>query len=382
MTRHWHEIPLITDEWPPPSVAGANALLAYLQLTGRAYRGPDAVSKRVEDAHLARQLTLLPKDSAVEIGLQGFADPCFVRDSSHGWLLRDDAVRALAIHAVRIGLLASFPDEGRALLEYRELPQALTHYFQEYLRGHQWWLPDRMPALTGVLARFFAQLYAGQELGWEGPFPAEYALAARESTWRADEGAHTPWRDRPRRLWIEIMIAASGRVEPYRLRPVVLITENAGRKRWSYGGWAVYDADVAGHVGALLAIYGKHARFQQVVWHEPEGYSGPGPDPELVRWGGWRFDEGDGRHAEVRCAMTDALLLTWGRQSPEADALPSEAFVPAIPTSLDGLSSEHDTVRRVPVASVVSPQQVADPGGAPAFALAPASDSRHRKSAT
>lgn len=179
------------------------------------------------------------------------------------------------------------------------------------------------------------------------------------------------------------MIIASGRTDAFRLRPLVFINENAGRRQWWYGGWGVYDADAHGHIGALLAIYGKHARIPNLhTWMAPERFDGPMPSSEDIRWYGHRFDDSYGRHTDVLCALTGVSLyeVTHGVI---ADApRPLEAFAPVVPSSLTTLRDGGDVLARVRVSTVAGAGSSVVAARENDDRLAPSRQSRDRSTMT
>jgi len=278
--------------------------------------------------------------------------PLFSRIGEEGWRLNAEAVAKIGSMGTRIGLHASIPerDSWRGV---DPLERTLTNALNAYVRAVSWWLPDTVPKASASLERIFDQLLRDGAWTWEDTFSAEHDVVDHLSDWQAEREEHAPWRDRLDRDVIEEMIIASGRVDPFRLRPLVLINENAGRRQWWYGGWAVYDVDAHGHVGALLAIYGKHARIPNLhTWMAPQRFDGPMPSSEDVRWYGYRFDDSYGQHADVLCALTGVSLYE-GTHGVIANApRPPEALVPEVPHSLATPRDGGDVLARLTVSAV------------------------------
>jgi hypothetical protein len=299
----------------------------------------------------------LPPGDTLSIRPGWFEGPLFTRAGDAGWMLDAAGVDRLAQATTRLGLHAQMPRRYSWYNE-QDFRQVLARALEEYLRAMAWWLPDLPPRANGALSYIYDLLLRDGDLlraggdAWEDSFSGEHAAADQAAEDRHGDDEYSPWEDRANRLDIEQMIVASGRVDPFRLRPLVLITENAGRRQWWYGGWGVYDTDSSGRAGALLAIYGKHARVPNtVVWMNSRRYAGPMPSAEEVRWYGYPFDEQMGQHADVLCAITGVSLYN-GTDGVIANApRPPEAFVPAVPRSLRGLAEAGDVWGRTTAAS-------------------------------
>lgn len=334
----------IHNDWPPPSVVGASPWPYPAERAGRESIS-DAMD-RIAGQRSRSGVVELPAGQLLAVRPSWLNVPLFTRTGAEGWALHEEGVQRIAAAAARLGLHEQMP-ERYGWFDAEQFRRHLEAALSEYLRALAWWEPDAVPRASGALESVFAQLINDGWWTWEVSFPGEREAQEARRLRRDDEGS-PPWRDRIGRREIELMIAASGRVDPYRLRPLVLITENAGRKQWWYGGWGVYDVDAAGAVGSLLAIYGKHARFAYtVVWMTASDYKGPQPSDDDIRWYGHSFDDWGDRHADVLCAITGASLYD-GTRGRIADAPRlEEAFVTGTPETLTTLGEHGDVLERI-----------------------------------
>lgn len=339
-----HEVPLLTGEWPPPSVVGASPF-PYPGSDGRHHQFfLSSGIKRVQELRRAALGRVAVGQVPLGISLAHLTNPVIQRDHEFRWNVSATGLLAIACAAGAAGLTTKLHAPAQLILAGSLLHRQLTTYLERYLSAIEWWTPETMPKLTGALVRFFSIFFEDRErpLDWDDRFPGEQAAAAREPVRREEN--ESPWDHRLSRLTVEMSIEACGRIAPYRLRPLVLFTTNAARRRWAYGGWGVYDADAAGRPGALLAIEGKHPRYQHNTWFAPTDFTGAAPSPDVVDWRGPYFDDGYDSPHEVRCAMTEAVLFEDGTPTAAASQRPAHAFLPSVPAVLSGLSDEYDRV--------------------------------------
>jgi hypothetical protein len=240
----------------------------------------------------------------------------------------DKGVGSLLAHIERTQLAPSH------LLQHHTLEYDLPKFLRQVLGDQNWFAPAEPPSISAALTTFFMQAYAGRAPDLDPIYPGERARASAIEQRYYDE-PYEPWESRDSRQHVERMIAASGRVTPYRLRPLVLTKSNAAKKEWHYGAWGVYDVLPTGEVGAFLALYGRSAVGQEHTWHKMLWDEGrfPQPEPEVagldVVWYGLYLEREYPRYSfpEIRCAMTGALLAEWS-PTPAADERPPEAFLP------------------------------------------------------
>lgn len=332
-----------TGTIPPPTVAGATRW-PYPRI--RSSWDRDRLSSEW-DEHVRLHLPSLEPGTHGLVGLRGFPKPLYRREPARRWTTDREAVAAFTRFGQEIELLPKNDHSDDWLVWH------LDDYLRDYLDDSQWFAPTLTPSLTTPLEAFLSSALAREEPRRDEIYPGERAYAeSKEERW--NEEPYQPWRSRTSRRDIELMIRTTGRTTPYRLRPLVLITENGARKRWYYGGWAVYDVLPSGHVGACLAIYGKTARagygdtWHGVAWKD--GYPRPLPiaADRGIEWRGWWMTDGEGytAHAEVQCALTGESLAHGGARTPESDRRGPECFLPAEPPAfLEG--GEHDEFRLV-----------------------------------
>jgi hypothetical protein len=334
------------DTWPPPSVVG-DSRWPY-PVTGE--RGGVSIERACAHARERRAqsgLATVPPGEVLSVRPPWSDVPLFTRSGDRPWVLHPPGVARVADVATRIGLWDRIP----RVVTWREnasLTDALTDALARYLDAVAWWTPDTVPAASGALEAIFDQLLRTGQWTWDDTFPAEHDAADAGRTWRSHGEEYTPWDSRMGRLEIEEMIVASGRTAPFRLRPLILITENSAKRQWWYGGWGVHDADDHGHAGALLAVHGKHARIPDLqTWMAPRDYDGPMPSSDEIRWYGYRFDDDYSQHADIRCALTGVSLYDGTRGVIANAPCPADALVPDIPRTLSTLRRAGDRLERV-----------------------------------
>lgn len=320
----------IREGWlPPPAVAGDTPKPYPAYVTARhSWITPHEALQQAVNERLQRELPPLAADARAAVGLRGLTHPLFARGASTPWDVFEPGYRSLLAHIQRTSFTP--PHFAR--------PAGMDHYLEvflgEWLGDHNWFAPAHPPSVVGALTSFFTQAYLDTDPTNDPVFPGERARAAAIAQ-RCSDDPFEPWRSRPSRRYVELMIAATGRVAPYRLRPLVLTKRNAARSEWHYGAWGVYDALSNGDAGAFLSLYGHSAVGQEDCWHQVlwDGDRFPRPEPHVpgteIEWYGLHLRRPAGRVAfpEVRCAMTDAVLAEWS-PAPAADARPSDAFVP------------------------------------------------------
>lgn len=337
--RRESEVTLSAHTLPPPQVAGL-CPAPYPRVTSS---WDNTVLDREWEAHAREALPPLREHAVHQVALRGFSRVVFSRQHERPWALNMAAVQEIMSYVEHVGLARTS--------EYNDPWSAWTlhAYLDHALDDQQWFAPRAVPRLTGPLEAFLSAALAGRKPARDPIFPGERALHGELRQRDADE--YDPWRSRESRRQIELMIRATGRITPYRLRPVVLVTENAARRRWYYGGWAVYDVLPSGAIGACLAIHGKPAHGNHgAEWHGvdwEDGFERPHPTEAHVpmRWHGWWLSEREGytAHAEIHCALTGDVLSQGALPTAAAARRDDSCFLPTTPAAVPE-SDEHDVV--------------------------------------